>query len=207
MLKMSFQMIFLNLNSQAKWEYLKYQIRKFSMTFSENLAKEAKQTLKELEDKIKLLEENLNDNNLEDYNKCKNALDILYDNITAGIKIRSRCSWYKHGEKSSKFFLNLEKQRAVNGLLKKVIVNDREISTPLELNREIYEFYQKLFKKSVFKITDKILQFLEVIELPKISNDQFLICEKEISENDLLLSLKGMENNKSPGNDGLKKEF
>ena len=97
----------------------------------------------------------------------------------------------------------MEKQRAVNGLLKKVIVNDREIKTPLELNRKIYE----LFKKSVFKTTDEILQFLEVIELPKISNDQFLICEKEISENDLFLSLKGMENNKSPGNDGLTKEF
>ena len=176
------------------------------MTFSNNLAKEAKQTQIELEDQTKLLEENLNDN-LEDYNKCKIDLDILYDNITAGIKIRSRCSWYEHGEKSSKFFLNLEKQRAVNGLLKKVIVNDREISTPLELNREIYEFYQKLFKKSVFKTTDEILQFLEVIELPKISNDQFLICENEISENDLFLSLKGVENNKLPGNDGLTKEF
>ena len=140
------------------------------------MAKEAKQTQIELEDIIKLLQENLNDN-LEEYNKCKNDLDILYDNITAGINIRIRCSWYEHGEKSSKFFLNLEKQRAVNGLLKKVIVNDREISTPLELNREIYEFYQKLFKKSVFKTTDEILQFLEVIELPKISNDQFLICE------------------------------
>ena len=101
----------------------------------------------------------------------------------------------------------MEEQRAVNGLLKKVIVNDREISTPLELNHEIYEFYQKLFKKSVFKTTDEILQFLEVIELPKISNDQLLICEKEISENDLFLSLKGMENNKSPGNNGLTKEF
>ena len=84
-------------NSQAKWEYLKYQIRKFSLTFSKNLAKEAKQTQIELEDKSKLLEENLNDN-LEDYNKCKSDLDILYDNITAGIKIRSRCSWYEHGE-------------------------------------------------------------------------------------------------------------
>ena len=80
----------------------------------------------------------------------------------------------------------MEKQRAVNGLLKKVIVNDREIKTPLELNREIYE----LFKKSVFKTTDEILQFLEVIELPKISNDQFLICEKEISENDLISFIK-----------------
>ena len=51
------------------------------------------------------------------------------------------------------------------------------------------------------------MPLLEVTELPKISNDQFLICEKEIFENDLFLSLKGMENNKSPGNDGLTKEF
>ena len=67
----------------------------------------------------------------------------------------------------------------------------------------IKNFFKNLFSKQLIKYC----RFLEVIELPKISNDQFLICEKEIFENDLFLSLKGMENNKSPGNDGLTKEF
>ena len=29
------------------------------------------------------------------------------------MKTRSKCEWYEHGEKSSKFFLNLEKSRSI----------------------------------------------------------------------------------------------
>ena len=34
-----------------------------------------------------------------------------------GTRIRSTCLWYEEGEKSSKFFLNLEKLRGVQGQL------------------------------------------------------------------------------------------
>ena len=159
--------------------------------------------------KIKFLEQNLDNqnNNLEEYNICKNELDAIYGIIANGMKIRSKCTWYELGEKSSKFFLNLEKQRAVNGLLKKIIVNDKEITTPSELNFELYNFYKKLFQKSVFKSADEISQFLESVKLPKITNEDISVCEKDITENDLFLSLRAMENDKSPGNDGLTKEF
>ena len=39
---------------------------------------------------------------------------FTYDKIVEGVKIRSNCHWYEEGEKSTKFFLNLEK----NNLLK-----------------------------------------------------------------------------------------
>ena len=55
---------------------------------------------------------------MEEYNNYKNELDAIYNNIATGVKIRNKCNWYELGEKSSKFFLNLEKQRAVNSLLK-----------------------------------------------------------------------------------------
>ena len=34
-----------------------------------------------------------------------------------------------------------------------------------------------------------------------------LLCENDLTENELLISLKSMQNNKTPGNDGLTKEF
>ena len=144
---------------------------------------------------------------MEEYNNYKNELDAIYNNIATGVKIRSKCNWYELGEKSSKFFLNLEKQRAVNSLLKKIIVNDNEITGPSKLNFELYTFYQKLFQKSVFKSTNEISQFLEPIQFAKITNEEISICEKDITEDDLFLSLRSMENDKSPGNDGLTKEF
>ena len=47
------------------------------------------------------------------YIHCKEELDKLYQGKFNGAITRSRCNWYEHREKSSKFFLNLEKNRAV----------------------------------------------------------------------------------------------
>ena len=33
--------------------------------------------------------------------------------------LRSKCEWYQYGKKSTKYFLNLEKIKAVNGTVKK----------------------------------------------------------------------------------------
>ena len=44
-----------------------------------------------------------------EYISYKSKLDQLYEEKANGIRIRSKCDWYKHGEKSTKFFVNLEK--------------------------------------------------------------------------------------------------
>ena len=49
--------------------------------------------------------------------------------------------------------------------------------------------------------------YLENILSQKLSNEQTLSFESIISEDEIFKSLKSMENNKSPGNDGLSKEF
>ena len=43
--------------------------------------------------------------------KQKNSGEIneIYNEISNGIKIRSKCDWYEFGEKSNKFFLNYRK--------------------------------------------------------------------------------------------------
>ena len=38
-----------------------------------------------------------------DYKVCKQQLDEIYEKKAKGIKIRSKCNWYEHGEKSTKF--------------------------------------------------------------------------------------------------------
>ena len=60
--------------------------------------------------KLKEIESNLNSEaNLNEYTKCKKDLELTYQRIAEGVKIRSKCPWYEEGEKSTKFFLNLEK--------------------------------------------------------------------------------------------------
>ena len=53
----------------------------------------------------------------------------------------------------------------------------------------------------------EIKNFLSHINIPKLSEDKRKLCEEDLTEKDLCDSLKSMQNDKSPGNDGLTKEF
>ena len=60
----------------------------------------------ELEKKLKELESNLNSEaNFNEYTKYKKDIELIYERIAEGVKIRSKCQWYEEGEKSTKFFL------------------------------------------------------------------------------------------------------
>ena len=51
------------------------------------------------------------------------------------------------------------------------------------------------------------MQFLNLVSIPQLTEDQFKDCEFILSEKDLLLVVKSMPSNKSPSKDGLTKEF
>ena len=66
-----------------------------------------------LENKLKTLESS---NDFADNPECTQSnekLNRIYQEKTNSIRIGSKCDWYKHTEKSSNFFLNLEKSCAV----------------------------------------------------------------------------------------------
>ena len=90
-------------DEQSQWEILKCEIRQFSICYSKVIAKEKWKTQRELERKgnLKSLKNLSCHKNIENYQ--------IYGNVAEGVKIRSRCQWYKENEKS-KYFLNLEKK-------------------------------------------------------------------------------------------------
>ena len=65
------------------------------------------------------------------------------------IKIRTKCEWYEHGEKSSKFFLNLEKSHVIQSQVRTVIYNDKETNDETEINNHIYSFFKYLYKETL----------------------------------------------------------
>ena len=52
-----------------------------------------------------------------------------------------------------------------------------------------------------------MMQFLNLVSIAQLTEDQSRDCEVILSEKDLLLVLTSIPNNKSPGNDDLTKEF
>ena len=131
------------LNDQVKWELLKFEIRKFPINFSGKLAHTSGTLQIDLQTKIKNVEQNLtNKDKFNEYKTVKDELENVFDNIATRVRIRSKCDWYQYGEKSTKYFLNLKKQNAVNGVVKKIIKNDREVNDQLKIQHESRMFYE-----------------------------------------------------------------
>ena len=67
-------------------------------------------------------------------------------------------------------------------------------------------FYETLFRNTSANTSD-CERFLNEVSVPKLNYEDTRICECDVNELELLKALKSMQNNKSPGNDGLTKEF
>ena len=190
-----------------KWEFLKYEIWKFTIDYSKKAAKIRKQHKIDLEHKLKNLENNLtSEENRKLYNHYKNELETIYDRIVDGIRTRSKCEWNEHGEKSTKFFLNFEKKRGVQNKIRKLIIEEKEVVNYKEISKSIKTFYETLFKWNFSKTDVKKQRILNFLSTTTLTNEQYDLCENKVSETDLFESMKSMKNNKTPGNDGLTKD-
>ena len=169
---------------QFRWKYLKYEIRKFPIYFSKGIAQNKKtKRRKYLEIKIKALENSPSFVNNPEYIETNEKLDKIYQEKTNGIRIRSKCNWYEHGEKSSKFFLNLEKSRAVQNQIRNVLIDNIEINNQKDINKKLYLYYKNLFNERPHLSEHDINSFLSTVSnFSKLSTEQFLEYEKDITE-------------------------
>ena len=194
-----------------KWELLKYEVRKFCISYAKTNNRK-KHILKENHEKIVKSYESTDDKPSEQkYIDSKIFLENLIEERTQGALLRSKSQWHEQGEKSSKFFLNLEKKNSINNTVKKLLIQkdsqDTEIVDRNQILDNLHDFYSNLFQRKSSKNLEQCEQFLTDINVPSISVDQKESCEHDISIDELKESLFGMHKKKSPGNDGLTSEF
>lgn len=61
------------------------------------------------QDALNTFQQNRSNVTKREVEKLKSELEALYDQRVEGIIVRSKARWHEHGEKNSKYFLNLEK--------------------------------------------------------------------------------------------------
>ena len=88
-----------------------------------------------------------------------------------------------------------------------VRLRNQEITDPNKILNEIRNIYESFLKKVDSKAPFQINNFLDKVQLLKLYITKINECDNELSEKELYISLMSMQNNKSPGNDGLTKEF
>ena len=197
------------------WEILKSKIKKTAISFSvrqakaqsrekvnlqneiDNLSKYLERCDKE--DTIRLIQNKINDN--------IKKLDKIYDREVKGNFIRSRSQYLEEGEKSSRYFLNLEKKRQSENVIRKLKTNKGTHYKDVDILRETCNFYKELYKDDNIKSED-INEYLNDMNIENRLNEKDkLFFENEITKEEVLNAVKQLKNNKSPALDGLTPEF
>ena len=102
--------------------------------------------MEKIKNELSELEQHLNYKDLNQINEYyAKKQEKMYDYITGGIMIRSRATWYEQGERNSKYFLNLEKRQKYKSHLRKLLVDQTEISNPSEILNEIEKQFTDQF--------------------------------------------------------------
>ena len=123
--------------------------------------------------------------------------------------MRSEARWHKFGERSSKYFLNLEKRNFSSKCINKLIDGDNKTLTePKAILEEQKKYYQNLYSSQNPNVQDPIFSpFFENEDIEKLDDDHKAVCEGLLTTEECYSALKGFQKNKSPGTDGLTAEF
>ena len=113
----------------------------------------------------------------------------------------------EENEKSTKYFLNLQKRHAEKFTIQRLVTDKKDLVKNDDINNEIFSYFKSLFERTdqIAKLNHNTL--LESITLPCVINDQKVVCDNDFTDKELFDALKGIPNNKPPGNDWLTKKF
>ena len=198
-------------NPQLCWELMKYEVRKASIYFAKEKAKRSRNSYLDIEVKLKEIERikdwELDEMLFTEYQRLRLKLNQRSDHITEGIIIRSKTTWLEKGEKSNKYFLTLEKRRKTKTHVRKLLQDEKEIINPEEILKQLKSYYGNLYSSKNDLSEEQCLNFLQGLTTPSLSDQEINECEGLLTNKECYESLKEMKNNKTPGSDGISKEF
>ena len=198
---------------QYIWELIKMRIRSITIEYSIKKSKQKVDKTKNIEREIFNIEQRVQnsptDLNLDLLKNKKAELELERKKQMDSIVFRAKAEWHEVGEKNAKFFSNLEKKKFVNKTIYELIDNQgNSITNQDKILLEQQSFFEKLYKKPDSVPNEIDTLYNEFIEgNVKLSNEDKMFCEGELTFEECGKALKNMANRKSPGSDGYTTEF
>ena len=188
------------------WDIGKRKVKDLAIWCSSEIIKKRKANINLLEQKIDSLKRvNNSDPEIEKY---KNELRKIFEDMGEGVKIRSRVKWWEEGERSTRYFHQLEKRKGKEQLWNSIEDDEGDLVDGTENIQQIQiQFYRKLYQSQELsfdkKIEDKYLGNVD----QQLNEESKSRLEEDITIVELSKALLKMSNNKSPGQDGICIEF
>ena len=195
-----------HLTPHERWEMMKLNFIAETQAYCYERASNRRFVIEQLE--LKLIEYQNNITELTEVEenimqRTKDDLNRIIEEKTLGCIFRSGANWYSEGERSTKYFFNLEKSRSGSKNMSCLIKdNGDRIYDANKIAEEQWKFYQKLYKKD------------ERVKFNYVNESEIKLSEEENKDTAGLISLQELQNavrdlkrNKAPGCDGLVSEF
>ena len=131
--------------------------------------------------------------------QLKDELDSKFADKAIGAQFRSKVQFIEEGERSTSYFLGVEKHRQNHNMIK-ALTKNRITHTE---DADILNIARAFYNGSIRDID----AYLDQIQLPALTEDRQNLCDHAISLVECEVALGNMKPNKSPGDDGLPMEF
>ena len=189
------------------WENFKIQSKDLIIKHSKIQSAKHRNHIQNLERRLRQLKiQNLQhpDQFSADIQSVQNELNSYISHQAEGIKIRSKLQSIEQDENPSKHLKKYEKYRNKKKTINSLVVNDTLVLDNDAIRDATLHYYEKLYSKSE---TNQRLGHEFTNNLSKLTGEDNNILEGPITYEECQAAIKSFENNKSPGIDGLPKEF
>ena len=191
------------------YDNLKHKIKRIAKIFAQNKSKKEKTEYFKIQreyEKISVEAESRQDFDVNKFEEIKLQLKLYDKKICNGAILRSKAYFAIEGDKNSRYFLQLEKHRQNNNVIKEIKNGEGKLLNKTEdMLDEVHKFYKDLYSCTSIN-RDKAIELLKFIS-EKVNQEDMEILESEISLDEIKKALFGMSKNKSPGPCGLTAEF
>jgi len=130
----------------------------------------------------------------------KSSVQSLRRDLNNKMTFYSQAKWFEYGEKSNKFFLNLNKKRQNQKIISKISDGENVYFGQEQTSKGITNFYRNLYKKKPRNEDENNHNFYD--NCPKLSDKHKEYMEKDLSLQDLKEALVTC-NDSAPGPDGI----
>jgi len=193
------------------WELLKIKVKEYSIAYGKKSSRKQMQELKNLQDELNDIDVKMQANKCEELEIERklllHKLEAHYLYKARAAQIRAKARWIEEGEKSTKFFLNLEQQHQKHNTIKKLRSEDKEIDTINEIIEEVVRFYSELYKSKNIEESEMEEYLSKTVLDNTLDECDRELCEGVLDVRECTQAIKSMKKNKSPGSDGLPIEF
>ena len=187
------------------WEFIKQEARQFTKNFCTNRADDRNIAISQLSEYITHQEDeihSLDPDQLKTLENSKIDLESMLAEKVNGVIFRSKACWNAEGEKNTKYFFSLEKNRSAAKTCSSILVQNRRVDDPKEILEEQRKFYADLYTSD-----SSVVCNLENCVTEQLPTGLAATSEEPFSEAELAVAVKSQKNNSCPGPDGLPAEF